>query len=378
MKYIDEFRDSQLAKKLVDDLGHAAGRLSERATFMEVCGSHTMAIYRHGIKSLIPSKVKLISGPGCPVCVTPSFYVDAAIALASRDNIVIATFGDMIRVPGASSSLQEQRGKGRDIRIVYSPLDAVEMARGNPKMEVVFLGVGFETTAPAVAAAIITAKRDDIKNFSVLTAHKVMPEPMEVLTRGELDLQGYICPAHVSAIIGEAGYRPLAQKYKIPCVITGFEPLDILRGIRMLVDQVADGRAQVENEYYRVAPKEGNIKALKMLDEVFVKADAVWRGLGPIPDSGLDIGPEYESYDAAKKFDVIFSEARENPACICGEILKGLKEPLDCKLFGKGCEPDNPIGACMVSSEGTCAAEYSYGDWRSEKDPRASRQGDSE
>ncbi len=364
MKYIDEFRDSILAKKLVDDLARSAERLSKQATFMEVCGSHTMAIYRHGIKSLVPPKVKLISGPGCPVCVTPSYYVDAAIGLASRDNIAIVTFGDMIRVPGSASTLQKERGKGRDIRIVYSPLDAVQMARENRKTEIVFLGVGFETTAPAVAAAIITAKRENIKNFSALTAHKVMPEPMEALTKGELGLHGYICPAHVSAIIGEAGYRPLAEKYKIPCVITGFEPLDILRGIGMLVEQVADGRAQVENEYYRVAPKEGNIKALKMLDDVFVKTDAVWRGLGPIPKSGLEIGPEYEMYDAAKKFDVIYSEARENPACICGEILKGLKEPLDCKLFGKGCKPDNPIGACMVSSEGTCAAEYSYGDWR--------------
>ena len=362
MKYIEEFRDRELAGKLAGDIHAACGRLSGRITLMEVCGTHTMSIHRYGIKPMLPAAVRLVSGPGCPVCVTPVSYVDAAIEVARVPGMITATFGDMARVPGSRSSLQKERALGCDVRVVYSPLDAVTMARENPARQVVFLGVGFETTAPSIAAAILTAAREGIENFSALCAHKVMPEPMEALTSGELKIDGYICPAHVSAVIGAEAYRPLAEKYGVPCVVTGFEPLDILRGILMLVNQAAEGRAAVENEYYRVVRPEGNKKAQGLLAEVFVKADAVWRGVGNIPHSGLEIGPKYARYDAAKRFSIALPEARENPACLCGRILRGLNEPTDCKLFGTVCTPDNPVGACMVSSEGSCAAVYRYGD----------------
>ncbi|MBI4829638.1 MAG: hydrogenase formation protein HypD [Nitrospinae bacterium] len=362
MKYIEEFRDRELAGKLAADVHAAAARLPRRITLMEVCGTHTMSIHRYGIKPMLPKAVRLVSGPGCPVCVTPVSYVDAAIEVARLAGVITATFGDMARVPGSRSSLQKERALGCDVRVVYSPLDAVAMARENPSRQVVFLGVGFETTAPLIAAAILTAARENIENFSALCAHKVMPEPMEALTSGELKIDGYICPAHVSAVIGAEAYRPLAEKYGVPCVVTGFEPLDILRGILMLVNQAAEGRAAVENEYFRVVRPEGNKKAQGLLAEVFVKSDAVWRGVGNIPHSGLEISPRYAKYDAAKRFSISLPEARENPACLCGRILRGLNEPGDCKLFGKACTPDNPVGACMVSSEGACAAVYRYGD----------------
>ncbi|MDH4184657.1 MAG: hydrogenase formation protein HypD, partial [Nitrospinota bacterium] len=329
--------------------------------FMEVCGTHTMAIYRHGIRSMIPDSIRLVSGPGCPVCVTPISYVDTAIEIAAMDNVIIATFGDMVRVPGSRSTLQKQRAAGKDIRVVYSPLDAVALAKEHPGRDVVFLGVGFETTAPLIACSILEAKRDGLVNYSVLCAHKTMPEPMEVLTSGEIQLDGYICPAHVSAIIGADAYRPIARRFKMPCVVTGFEPLDILKGLAMLTRQAAEGRAEVENEYYRVVKPEGNLKALRIMEQVFAKSEAVWRGLGAIPDSGLAIAEEFIGYDAQKKFGVTPPEPKENPACICGRILKGLNDPPECKLFAKACNPDNPIGACMVSSEGTCAAAYRYG-----------------
>ncbi len=364
MNYIDEFRNGEIAKKLVTDLEKSAHKVNRPITLMEVCGSHTMAIYRHGIKELVPQNIKLVSGPGCPVCVTPVGYIDAAIEIARRDNVIITTFGDMMRVPGTKSSLQAERGMGEDVRVVYSPVDAIEIAQNNKTAEIVFLGVGFETTAPTSAVAILTAERESVKNFSVLMACKTMPEPMIALMAGELKIDGYICPAHVSAIIGEAGYKPVVNKKAVPCVITGFEPLDILRGLRMLTDQVAEGRAQVENEYFRVVTPEGNRKAQDLLNTVYVKTDAVWRGLGKIPNSGFAISPAYEKFDAAKRFKVTVPEPKENPACVCGEILRGLKDPLDCPLFAKACDPENPIGACMVSSEGTCAAEYRYGNWR--------------
>lgn len=360
MKYIEDFRNRGVAGKLAEDVRRAAGALSRPVTFMEVCGTHTMAIYRYGIRSMIPEVIRLVSGPGCPVCVTSVSYVDAAVEIARMPGLIVATFGDMTRVPGSVSTLQKERGMGHDVRVVYSPLDAVETARQNPDRQVVFLGVGFETTAPLIAAAILTAEREAIGNFSVLAAHKVMPEPMEALTSGELKIDGYICPAHVSAVIGSDGYRNIAQNFGVPCVVTGFEPLDILRGIRMLVDQCAQGRAQVENEYDRVVKPGGNKRAQALLARVFVKGPAYWRGLGTIPQSGLDIAQEYEAFDAAKRFDISIPEPRENPACLCGNILKGLNHPTDCKLFGKVCTPENPMGACMVSSEGTCAAVYRY------------------
>ncbi len=362
MKYLDAFRDRELAESLAVKLRLTSKKLPRPITLMEVCGTHTMAIYRHGLKSAyVPDNVRLVSGPGCPVCVTPMGYVDAAISLSHRNDIVIVTFGDMARVPGSNSTLARERAKGADIRIVYSPIDAVAMAEKEHGREFVFLGVGFETTAPTVAVAILTAERDGVKNFSALTAHKVMPEPMDALTEGELKIDGYICPAHVSAIIGEEGYRPLVAKRKIPCVITGFEPLDILQGVTMLCKQIVDGRAEVENQYRRVVRPEGNRKAQETLNTVFVKSSARWRGLGDIPDSGLSIAPAYSRYDAAIKFSITFPDVKENKACLCGEILRGLKEPADCRIFGNACTPETPIGACMVSSEGTCSAAYKYG-----------------
>jgi len=362
MRYLDAFRDADLARKLADDLAGQASRLPRPVVLMEVCGTHTMTIARYGVKSLIPANVRLVSGPGCPVCVTPAGYVDAALTLARMATVTIATFGDMIRVPGGSSTLAKERGAGKDVRVVYSPLDAVEWAKNNPDRQVVFLGVGFETTAPSVAAAILTARREGVGNFSVLASHKVMPEPMAALTAGELKIDGYICPAHVSAIIGVDGYRPLAETYGVPCVVTGFEPLDVLRGVTMLVAQVADGRAEVENEYDRVVLADGNPKARAMLAEVFEPCDAVWRGIGTIPNSGLRIRAAFADFNASIRHGVPISEGdNEHPACRCGAILKGLAEPTDCKLFATACTPDNPIGACMVSSEGSCAAEYRYG-----------------
>lgn len=362
MKYLDEFRDKELARKLVQDLHEETDRLDRPVTVMEVCGSHTMSIYRYGIRTLLPPSLRLIAGPGCPICVTPVGYIDTAIELARKPGVLIATFGDMVRVPGSRSSLAKERGEGRDVRVVYSPLDAVAFAKADPAREVVFLGVGFETTVPAVAASIQTAKKEGLTNFSVLTAHKVIPEPMEALTQGELKIDGYLCPGHVSVIIGLEGYRPLAEKYGIPCVVAGFEPLDILRGVRMIVSQIREGRAEVENEYHRVVRPEGNRKARELMDEVFVKVETPWRGLGPIPSSGLAIAPAFKKFDAGEKFQTSCPEPRENPACICGAVLKGIKEPTDCKLFGTACTPTRPLGSCMVSSEGTCAAEYRYGE----------------
>jgi hydrogenase expression/formation protein HypD len=362
MRYVDEFRDGKLAKKLVREIESKTERLAGRVTIMEVCGSHTMSIYRYGIKSLLPESIRLIAGPGCPICVTPIGYIDTAIELSRQEGVCITTFGDMIRVPGSKSSLAKERGRGRDIRVVYSPLDAVRIARQNPVLQVVFLGVGFETTAPSVAASIQVAKREGLPNFSVLAAHKVIPEPMEALTQGELQIDGYLCPGHVSVIIGQEGYRPLAERYGIPCVIAGFEPLDVLRGIGMILAQLLEGRSEVENEYRRVVRPLGNPKAQALIHDVFDKVETPWRGLGSLPNSGLAISKRYEIYDAGKRFSVSLPEPKENPACICGEVLKGVKEPLDCKLFGKACTPDHPLGSCMVSSEGTCAAEYRYGE----------------
>lgn len=364
MDFISEFRNKDLATKLSLDIFKVSRLLDRDVKLMEVCGTHTMSIARFGLKSMLPENVKLVSGPGCPVCVTPIGYIDAALEILKLPNIILTSFGDMLRVPGRSSSLIKEREKGGDIRIVYSPLDALEIARNNKDKEIVFLGVGFETTVPVIAATILTAKREGIENFSIFASNKTMPEAMKALTRGgKLGIDGYICPAHVSAIIGEDGYKPIVNdEFKAPCVITGFEPLDVLRGIRLLLDQIIDNRAEVENEYNRVVKKEGNRKALALIDEIFTVSDSVWRGIGLIEGSGLKINDKYASWNAAKRFNITMSLTdHENKACQCGEILKGLISPADCKLFGTVCVPDNPIGACMVSSEGSCAAAYKYG-----------------
>lgn len=361
MNYMDEFRDREVV------LGFAA-RIRELAswrppmTFMEVCGTHTMAIYQYGIRSLLPPEVRLISGPGCPVCVTPNGYLDRAIACSRLPGTIIATFGDMVRVPGSRSSLLEERARGADIRIVYSPLDAVALAERNPTRRVIFLGVGFETTAPAIAGSILAAAAKGLGNYFVLAAHKTIPFPMEVLSSDpELRIDGYLCPAHVSAIIGAAAYRHLAEERGIPCVVTGFEPADVMQGVEMLVRQVVEGRSNVEVQYSRVVKWEGNRKAQGVLSEVFTPCDAEWRGIGVIPGSGLEISGRYAAFDAEKALPVAIEEPHEHQGCRCGEILKGKVSPFDCPLFAAACTPESPVGACMVSSEGTCAAAYKYG-----------------
>lgn len=359
---LDEFRNRDLVRGLAQLITRLAAGHDKPLTFMEVCGTHTMAIYQFGIRSLLPPGVRLISGPGCPVCVTPVGYVDRAVAHARQPDTIVATFGDMLRVPGSSSSLMQERALGGDIRIVYSPLDAVTLAEKNREKRVVFLGVGFETTAPTIAGTILTAASRGVDNFFVLASHKTIPVPMRILSADpELGIDGYLCPAHVSAIIGAEAYRFLAEEHGVPCVVTGFEPADILQGVAMLVSQVVEGRSTVENQYRRFVTPEGNAKARELVSRVFVPSDAVWRGLGLIPESGLEIAAEFDRYDAEKALPVEVEDPREPDGCLCGEVLKGKISPFDCPLFGTACTPEQPVGACMVSSEGSCAAAYKYG-----------------
>jgi hydrogenase expression/formation protein HypD len=345
----------------VEGLKELAQRVGRDVKFMEVCGTHTMAAFRSGLRQLLPESVHLVSGPGCPVCVTDTSYLDAAIELCRRPDVIIATFGDLVRVPGSDSSLEHERAAGATVRIVYSPTDALVLARECPSKKVVFLGVGFETTAPAVASAIFRAAADEVKNFSVLCAHKTMPQAMDALLRDQqVDIDGFLCPGHVSVITGTQMYRFICEQYRIPCVVSGFEPWDMLWSVGMLLRQIAEGRAEVENEYTRSVDEHGNAAAQKLLAEVFEPCDAAWRGIGTIAGSGLAIREKYARFDAAKQLSVTFHEAHVNPVCKCGSILRGLRTPLDCPLFGRACTPANPIGPCMVSSEGTCAAYFKY------------------
>lgn len=359
MRYIDEFRDLAAAKALLAELHRVP--LSEPVTFMEVCGSHTMAISRFGIRSLLPAGVRLVSGPGCPVCVTPLHTLDHALALAALPEVTIATFGDLLRVPGSAASLEQARAAGADVRVVYSTLDAVAIARHEPDRRVVFLGVGFETTAPTVAAAVLEAQAGGLANFSVLSDHKVMPPPMRALVEApDVQLRGFLCPGHVTAIIGSQAYRFLAEDYGVSCVVSGFEPLDILQAILLLLRQAAEGRAEVENAYGRAVTEDGNPIARQVLERVFRPADAEWRGFGVIPGSGLALRDEFADHDAARSYPVTLPVERANPGCRCPDVLRGVALPTDCRLFGRSCTPAQPHGACMVSSEGTCAAYYRY------------------
>ncbi len=362
MKYSSEFRDPQVARKLADAIEALAGESAGAMTFMEVCGTHTMAVAQHGIRTLLPPGVRLISGPGCPVCVTPVGYVDQAVALSRRPATSIATFGDMVRVPGSTSSLAWEQARGADIRIIYSPLDAVTLAMRNPDRQIVLLGVGFETTAPTVACAILQAQKHNLRNFFVLASHRTIPGPMEILAADPgLRIDGFLCPAHVSAVIGADAYEPLARDFRVPCVVTGFEPLDILQGVAFLARQVKNGEAKVEIQYRRVVKPEGNIRAQEILHRVFRSGPARWRGLGLIPGSGLLIREEFACFDAVRQFPLPDADAEEPSGCQCGEVLKGKSAPRDCPLFGTTCSPEAPVGACMVSSEGACAAEFKYG-----------------
>lgn len=362
MKYIDEYRNGEAVKALAEKLRRAMSHESRVTTLMEVCGTHTMAIARFGIKELLPKNIRLLSGPGCPVCVTPNGYIDHAIALSRRDGTIIATFGDMVRVPGSTASLEKEKADGRDIRIVYSPLDAIQMARENPAKEIIFLSIGFETTIPAIAAAILMAKKEGLKNLTFLTANKVVPPALETLLQGDLKLNGFILPGHVSTIIGGKAYIPIVEKYRIPCSVAGFEPTDIIGAILDLVEQGLSGSPRLSVQYSRAVTMNGNKKAQDVINEVFEPVDAEWRGIGAIPSSGLKLRSSFEGFDAAVKFDVDIEETKEGKGCICGLILQGLKDPPDCPLFGKACSPETPVGACMVSSEGTCAAWYKYED----------------
>lgn len=362
MKYQDEYRDRDLVQGIAAHLAELTAGYAGPMTFMEVCGTHTMSIYQYGLRGLLPPQVRLISGPGCPVCVTPNSYLDRAIACCRIPGVVVTTFGDMLRVPGTSSSLMEERAKGADVRIVYSPLDAVRLATANPALKVVFLGVGFETTAPAIAGSILTARRQGTANFFVLASHKTMPVPMSALASDpELAIDGFICPAHVSTIIGADAYIPLARDFRRPCVITGFEPADVMQGVAMLAAQVVAGESRVEIEYSRAVKQQGNPRAREVLDEVFAPCDAEWRGLGMIPGSGLRIREEFARFDAERMLPLAPEPSREPAGCRCGDVLKGKLSPFDCPLFATACTPEAPVGACMVSTEGTCAAAFKYG-----------------
>ena len=346
----------------VDSIRALAERIGRPVRLMEVCGTHTMAAFRTGFRSLLPPGVSLLSGPGCPVCVTTVDYIDLALAIAKKPDTIIATFGDMVRVPGTELSLEEARARGVKVAVVYSPMDALDLAARQPGTRVVFLGVGFETTTPSVAWTIKHAKETGVRNFSVLCAHKLIPPAMAALLKaGDVKVDGFMCPGHVSVIIGSGSYEFICRDYHIPCVIAGFEAADMAAAVEMLLRQVVEKRAQVENQYSRSVDAAGNDKARAAMNEVFEPCDASWRGLGMIPGSGLRIRPAFAEHDAARAAgNVKLPAAREPAGCICGAILKGTRTPPECPLFGAGCTPESPIGACMVSSEGTCAAYYKY------------------
>ena len=352
------FRDPELARGLIHSIEKWA---PEQATLMEVCGTHTVAIARNGLRTMMPEGIRLASGPGCPVCVTSNKDIDTVIALSRVPGVAIATFGDMTRVPGSTSSLLKEQAQGRSINIVYSPLDALTLAKENPDEQIVFVGVGFETTTPLVAMAIKRAKAMGLKNFSVFVAHKNMPGALETIVADPaLKIDALILPGHVSTIIGVKPYEFLAQKYGIPGVITGFEPVDVLQGIAMIMRQLHEGRAEIEIAYSRGVMKEGNPVALAAIEEVFETVDATWRGLGVIPGSGYAIRDEYKEFDAFARFSPEVEPTQEPKGCRCGDVLRGIMAPNECPLFRKVCTPENPIGPCMVSSEGSCAAYFRY------------------
>ncbi len=372
MKYIDEFRDGELARGLSVAIRQAADP-GRRYHFMEFCGGHTHAISRYGVSDLLPDNVRMIHGPGCPVCVLPIGRVDMAIRLALECGVILCTYGDTLRVPASDSlSLMKAKARGGDIRMVYSSADALKVAQANPDKQVVFFAIGFETTTPPTAVAIKQAQALGLKNFSVLCCHVLTPsaistilESPEVRQWGTVPLDGFIGPAHVSTIIGSQPYEFFAEEYRKPVVIAGFEPLDVMQAILMLIRQVNEGRAVVENEFSRAVTREGNVKAKNLVAEVFeLRRQFEWRGLNVVPYSGLRIRKEFADFDAEKRFPVAYVSVADNKACECGAILRGVKKPQDCKIFGTVCTPENPVGSCMVSSEGACAAHYTYGRYK--------------
>jgi hydrogenase expression/formation protein HypD len=358
MKYIDEYRDAQSARRFA----RAIGRITTQPwTIMEVCGGQTHAIVKYGVDELLPPSITLLHGPGCPVCVTPVELIDKAVEIAARHEVVFTSFGDMLRVPGSKGDLLSAKAAGGDVRMVYSPLDALKIARENPQREVVFFAVGFETTAPANAMAAYQAKQQHISNFSLLVSHVLVPPAIEaILSSPGNHVQGFLAAGHVCAVVGYTEYEPLAHKYQVPFVVTGFEPLDILQGIYMTVRQLEAGRAEVENQYARCVRREGNLPAQQLVREVFTVVPRKWRGIGSIPHSGLGLRPEYAEFDAEKRFGLTDYTMQESSICISGMILQGMKKPNECPAFGTRCTPEHPLGATMVSSEGACAAYYRY------------------
>lgn len=363
MRYIDAFRDSAVATALKNRLNQLTSSLKpdlNHLAIMEVCGSHTMAISRHGIRTLLPRHIDLISGPGCPVCVTDAGYIDTAIKLAQQ-GAIIASFGDMILVPGSKTSLATARAEGANIHACYSPLQALQLAQENPDKEIVFLAIGFETTIPTAVSILDKAIKLNIANISLLTAFKcIMPALEALVTDPDLKINAFICPPHVSAIIGANAYAPFVEQHKIPCVIAGFEPLDILYALTGVVDQLIKGEARVDNQYSRVVKPAGNLLAQQLMIKYLQPADANWRGLGLVGMSGLDLRPEFANWDALKRFGIKMEEASAPSCCNCGEIIKGKAKPPSCPMFSTACTPDHPLGPCMVSSEGSCAAYFKY------------------
>jgi len=358
MKYLDEFRDPKLAASLVESIHR---RSTRQIRIMEFCGTHTVSIFKHGIRQLLPPTIEMLSGPGCPICVTANVDLDWAIALASHPDLIITTFGDMLRVPGSRSSLERTKAAGGDIRIVYSTLDALQIARDNPERPVVFLGIGFETTAPTVAVSILQAREEEIANYNVLSLHKLTPPATKaVLDSGDSRLDGIIGPGHVTTVIGSRAWEFLPQEYGISCVIAGFEPLDVLQGIYTLVERIENGEPRVDNLYARSVRREGNQIALDYVNMVFEPCAADWRGMGEIPASGLGLRAEFRRFDARENYEVDPGPTEEPPGCLCGDVIRGAATPLDCPLYREACTPHNPVGPCMVSSEGTCAAYYLY------------------
>lgn len=358
MKFLDEYRDGDLAQQLAREIHRVTTR---PWNIMEVCGGQTHAIVKFGIDEVLPQQITLIHGPGCPVCVTPLEMIDKALDIAARPNVIFTSFGDMLRVPGSTTDLLSVKAKGGDVRMVYSPLDAVKLAEQNPAQEVVFFGVGFETTAPATAMAVFQAAQKGLKNFSLLVSHVLVPPAIEALMSSpNCRVQGFLAAGHVCAIMGYEEYPPLAAKYRVPIVVTGFEPLDILQGILMCVQQLESGRAEVENQYARAVRKTGNQPAQQLVREVFRVVSRQWRGVGAIPASGLGLSPAYAAFDAEKRFGLTDYHVDEPADCLSGLVLQGQIKPHECPAFGKRCTPEHPLGATMVSSEGACAAYYRY------------------
>ena len=358
MKFITEYRDPELAKKYLDEI---RATVTQPWAIMEVCGGQTHSLVKNGIIEMLPKEITMIHGPGCPVCVTPLHLIDKAVHLALDKGVVLCSFGDMLRVPGSKMNLLEAKAQGADVRILYSPLEAVKIAEENPDKEVVFFAVGFETTAPANALSVLQAKKKELQNYSILASHVLVPPAMKaVIDDPESKIDGFLAAGHVCTIMGNAEYYPISEAYHIPIVVTGFEPLDILQGILMVVRQLESGIAIVENQYSRIVKETGNTEAQSVIREVFEVQNQLWRGIGEIPASGFGIKEVYANYDATKKYDVKIAAVQENSECISGQIMKGIKKPFECKHFGKKCKPTNPLGAPMVSSEGACAAYYHF------------------